>query len=176
MSFSREQVLSELYANVQLKDYLRMAFTEDLAEDLIQDVFCTLCELSDEMLQYLVSNDKLMKYAAGMIWNLTTVPRPGRMVYDKYMRHRHEELDQLRTDGTPADTAAGDYHEQLRRVEEALALLPEFDRVLLQTYLKNDSNATAVSRETGINKRSVQHYIQGAKKKIRATINSQSAP
>lgn len=166
---TRNEIISELYKSKDVAKALAKMQPADIREDLKQEIFIILCNLSEEKFWNLVNNNALKFWFVRTMLNLIYQSRPTESFYKNFRAKFEvfEDFDQL------ADTIEdeSDNKEQLEIVYHKLEMGVEnlhwYEKGILQIYLENKMNQKEVSRQTNIPYMSIVRTIATIKEKLR---------
>lgn len=166
---TRNEIISDLYKSKDVAKALSKMQPADIREDLKQEIFIILCNLSEEKFWNLVNNNALKFWFVRTMLNLIYQSRPTESFYKNFRAKFDvfEDFDQL------ADTIEdeSDNKEQLEIVYHKLEMGVEnlhwYEKGILQIYLENKMNQKEVSRQTNIPYMSIVRTIAIIKEKLR---------
>ena len=167
---SRDQIISELYTSKEIGQALRKMQPAHLREELKQEMFVSLCSISDEKFWHLHENKALKFWLVRCMLNMiysTGINQP----FFKNFRHQHEELHTDRPDVYTQHVTAEEERNHLEalydQMESKRAELTWYENELLNTWTDLNFNQKEISRKTGIPYMSVVKTISVIKQKLR---------
>jgi len=165
----RNELIAKLYQSKEITSALNKMQPASIREELKQEMFISLCSISDEKFFSIYNNNGLpgLKYwlvrcMLNMIYS-TSLNQP----FFRNFRMKWESLDGIEN---LSDTSNSnhDYKEMLfNKIDENRKLLSWYENEMLNTYIDLGFNQTEISRQTKIPYQSIVKTIQIIKKKIR---------
>jgi hypothetical protein len=165
----RNELISKLYQSKEITSALNKMQPASIREELKQEMFISLCSISDDKFFAIYNNNGLpgLKYwlvrcMLNMIYS-TSLNQP----FYRNFRMKWETLDGFEN---LCDTSNSnhDYKELLfNKIDENRKLLSWYENEMLNTYIDLGFNQTEISRQTKIPYQSIVKTIQIIKKKIR---------
>lgn len=166
---SRNEIISTLYESKEIAQALRKMQPASLREELRQEMFMALCNISDEKFWGIYNNNGipglkfwLVRTMLNMIYS-TSINQP----FYRNFRMKFETLEGFEN---ICDNfiSSHDYKEVLfNQIEENRKLLSWYENEILNTYIDLKFNQTEISRQTKIPYQSVVKTIQAIKKKLK---------
>jgi hypothetical protein len=166
---SRNEIISTLYESKEIAQALRKMQPASLREELRQEMFMALCNISDEKFWGIYNNNGisglkfwLVRTMLNMIYS-TGINQP----FYRNFRMKFETLEGFEN---ICDNfiSSHDYKEVLfNQIEENRKLLSWYENEILNTYIDLKFNQTEISRQTKIPYQSVVKTIQAIKKKLK---------
>jgi DNA-directed RNA polymerase specialized sigma24 family protein len=191
-ALSREQIIEALYNSPEIASAIAKMNPPELREDLKQEMFVAICELSAEKLIEIFEHKYLLFYAYKIMTNM--VKSSSSKFYkvfrrvmvsladmnDKPVYYGDEACDDLFTrcqfliaaaDREEAETGA-EHLSPLDKVEPAIESLEFYERGLFKVYVESSNSCAAVARKTGIPETSVRIGVRAAKSKLKRLIRA----
>jgi DNA-directed RNA polymerase specialized sigma24 family protein len=150
----RDQIITSLYNSKEVNEAIDKMEPAELREDLKAEMFLALMELPDERIITMHEQGFIKFYLVRMMLNMIKSDRSS--FYNKYRRQiRH----------TPeGEQPEADY--DLSDVTDQVKELHWYEQDLVFSYILNGCNATALSRQVGIPRRSIDYTLKLVRKKI----------
>jgi DNA-directed RNA polymerase specialized sigma24 family protein len=166
---NRNEIISKLYESKEIASALRKMQPAQLREELRQEMFISLCQLSDEKFWGIFNNNGvaglkfwLVRCMLNMIYS-TSINQP----FYRNFRMKWEILDGFENVSDNFNSNH-DYKEVLfNQIEDNRKLLSWYENEMLNTYIDLGFNQTEISRQTKIPYQSIVKTIQIIKKKLR---------
>lgn len=166
---NRNEIISKLYESKEIASALRKMQPAQLREELRQEMFISLCQLSDEKFWAIFNNNGvaglkfwLVRCMLNMIYS-TSINQP----FYRNFRMKWEILDGFENVSDNFNSNH-DYKEVLfNQIEDNRKLLSWYENEMLNTYIDLGFNQTEISRQTKIPYQSIVKTIQIIKKKLR---------
>lgn len=166
---SRSQITSELYLSKELASALNKMKPIELRDDLRQEMFISLCSLTDDKFWSIYDNNGLpgLKFwLVRVMLNMIHSTKSNQLFFRHY-RMKYESIEGLEN-LTDTDIDSKDEKELLfNKIEENRKNLSWYEDRMLETYMELGFNQTEVSRRTKIPYQSVVKTIGIIKKKLR---------
>lgn len=166
---SRSQITSELYLSKELASALNKMKPIELRDDLRQEMFISLCSLTDEKFWSIYDNNGLsgLKFwLVRVMLNMIHSTKSNQLFFRHY-RMKYESIEGFEN-LTDTDIDSKDEKELLfNKIEENRKYLSWYENEMLNTYIDLGFNQTEISRRTKIPYQSIVKTIQIIKKKIR---------
>ena len=167
---ARNQIISELYTSKEISQALRKMQPAHLRDELKQEMFVSLCSISDEKFWHLYENKALKFWLVRCMLN--TVYSTGiNQPFFKNFRHKHEELyanePEFYANHVTTDEERNHLEVLFDQMEEKRAGLSWYENELLNTWSDLNFNQKEISRKTGIPYMSVVKTISVIKQKLR---------
>jgi hypothetical protein len=190
-ALSRDQIIEALYNSPEIASALAKMNPAELRDDLRQEMFLALCELSEEKLFGLFEQRYLLFYTYRMMTNMaksnssrfykvfrrvtvSLADMNDKPVYtgDEVTGDLYTRCSFLmaRADRVDAE-AMEDHSNPLDKVGPALASLGFYEGGLFQVYMESGNCCAAVARKTGIPETSVRIGVRAAKAKLKKLIS-----
>lgn len=166
---NRNEIISKLYESKEIASALRKMQPAQLREELRQEMFISLCQLSDEKFWAIFNNNGvaglkfwLVRTMLNMIYSTKT-----NQTFYRNFRMKWEILDGFENVSDNFNSNH-DYKEVLfNQIEDNRKLLSWYENEMLNTYIDLGFNQTEISRQTKIPYQSIVKTIQIIKKKLR---------
>ena len=168
---NRSKIISELYESKEIASALRKMQPASLREELRQEMFYSLCNISDDKFWSIYNNNGinglkfwLVRTMLNMVYS-NSINQP----FFRNFRQRHEEFNNNYLDANVEvfDNEFVDYKELLfNKLEEGRKNLSWYENNLLDTYMELGFNQMEVTRKTKIPYQSVIKTIVIIKKKL----------
>ena len=166
---NRNKIISKLYESKEIASALSKMQPAQLREELRQEMFISLCQLSDEKFWAIFNNNGvaglkfwLVRCMLNMIYS-TSINQP----FYRNFRMKWEILDGFENVSDNFNSNH-DYKEVLfNQIQENRKLLSWYENEMLNTYIDLKFNQTEISRQTKIPYQSVVKTIQAIKKKLK---------
>lgn len=166
---TRQEIISNLYVSKDIKNALNKMQPASIRDDLKQEIFVILCNLSDEKFWNLYNNNALKFWFVRTMLNLIYQSRPTESFF-KNFRAKFESLDDFNTlediiEDTQVDIDA--IEKRYGILEQSLEKLHWYERGILDIYIECRMNQKEVSRQTKIPYMSIVKTIATIKSKIK---------
>jgi DNA-directed RNA polymerase specialized sigma24 family protein len=156
-------IIQTLYESKEINQAISKMQPAELRDDLKQEMFLVLCELSDDKVEDMYERNVLKYYVVRMMLNMMTGRRSS---FEKKFRQVFTEiLEEPEGKGFIIEDT-GEHHEFIDRVVKVVEGMHFYEAGLLKLYAEHNRNAMEVSRKTNIPYRSVYPVIKEAKLKI----------
>jgi hypothetical protein len=149
-------IISDLYNSKEVNEAINKMEPDHLRDELKSEMFLALCELPPERIIKMHEGGWIKFYLVRMMLNM--VKSKSSAFYKKF-RKVFCELPEIKVEDTVIDYSIED-------LEKAMKEMYWHERDMLMTYVLFDRNSTAVSRNSGIPRRTVDYTVNLAKKKI----------
>lgn len=166
---SRSQIIAELYESKEIAQALRKMQPASLREELRQEMFVSLCSITDDKFWSIYNNNGvgglkfwLVRCMLNMIYS-TSMNQP----FFRNFRAKFESIDGFDNIADIADDSKQEKELLFIKVEENRKSLSWYEDRLLNTYMELGFNQTEVSRRTKIPYQSVVKAITVIRKKLR---------
>jgi hypothetical protein len=166
---TRQEIIADLYISKEVKNTLSKMQPASIREDLKQEIFLILCNLSEEKFWNLVNNNALKFWFARTMLNLIYQSRPSESFF-KNFRAKFECLDDFNL--LPDTLGESDDNKEvieqtLIKLENSVNELHWYEKGILEIYIDCKMNQKKVSRETKIPYMSIVRTITTIKDKIK---------
>lgn len=165
---TRQEIIADLYVSKDVKNALSKMQPISIREDLKQEIFVILCNLSEEKFWNLVNNNALKFWFARTMLNLIYQSRPTESFF-KNFRAKFECLDDFNS--LPEVLSDVEYNEALEqtytKLEASVNDLHWYEQGILEIYIECKMNQKKVARETKIPYMSINRTIATIKDKIK---------
>lgn len=190
----RQEIISELYNSKELSEALQKMNPPELRKDLKQELFVVICKMDAEKLFELQSRNELRYYTVRIMLNL--IRSKTSTFYYQFRKHleiiissnfqltrdseKYENNEYTLSknlfkvwscDRQPDEDLTKEYEDNhidlINTIKGKQESLSWYEQDLFNLYIEKNKNASVLSRETGIPKRSIYHTIKGIKKKLR---------
>jgi len=169
---SRNEIISTLYESKEIAQALRKMQPASLREELRQEMFMALCNISDEKFWGIYNNNGiqglkfwLVRTMLNMIYS-TGLNTP----FFRHFRQKNEEFN-VNHEVVNFDSLNEEIQERkellFSKIEEGRKQLSWYENTLLETYMDLGFNQKELSRKTKIPYQSVIKTIMIIKKKLR---------
>ena len=169
---SRNEIISTLYESKEIAQALRKMQPASLREELRQEMFMALCNISDEKFWGIYNNNGipglkfwLVRTMLNMIYS-TGLNTP----FFRHFRQKNEEFN-VNHEVVNFDSLNEEIQERkellFSKIEEGRKQLSWYENTLLETYMDLGFNQKELSRQTKIPYQSVIKTIMIIKKKLR---------
>jgi hypothetical protein len=166
---SRSQIIAELYESKEIASALRKMQPASLREELRQEMFVSLCSISDEKFWSIYNNNGvgglkfwLVRCMLNMIYS-TSMNQP----FFKNFRAKFESIEGFDNLADIEDNSKDEKELLFIKVEQNRKSLSWYEDRLLKTYMDLGFNQTEVSRRTKIPYQSIVKAITIIRKKLR---------
>jgi hypothetical protein len=166
---SRSQIIAELYESKEIASALRKMQPASLREELRQEMFVSLCSITDEKFWSIYNNNGvgglkfwLVRCMLNMIYS-TSMNQP----FFKNFRAKFESIEGFDNLADVEDNSKQEKELLFIKVEQNRKSLSWYEDRLLKTYMDLGFNQTEVSRRTKIPYQSVVKAITIIRKKLR---------
>jgi DNA-directed RNA polymerase specialized sigma24 family protein len=166
---SRSQIIADLYESKEIASALRKMQPASLREELRQEMFVSLCSISDEKFWSIYNNNGvgglkfwLVRCMLNMIYS-TSMNQP----FFKNFRAKFESIEGFDNLADVEDNSKQEKELLFIKVEQNRKSLSWYEDRLLKTYMDLGFNQTEVSRRTKIPYQSVVKAITIIRKKLR---------
>jgi DNA-directed RNA polymerase specialized sigma24 family protein len=166
---SRSQIIAELYESKEIASALRKMQPASLREELRQEMFVSLCSISDDKFWSIYNNNGvgglkfwLVRCMLNMIYS-TSMNQP----FFKNFRAKFESIEGFDNLADVEDNSKQEKELLFIKVEQNRKSLSWYEDRLLKTYMDLGFNQTEVSRRTKIPYQSVVKAITIIRKKLR---------
>lgn len=166
---SRKEIIADLYESKDVKNALSKMQPASIRDDLKQEIFVILCNLSDDKFWNLVKNNALKFWFARTMLNLIYQSRPTESFF-KNFRAKFESLDDFNSlpDTLVDDESNNDQLDLIYdKLEFAVDNLHWYEKGILEIYIECRMNQKEVSRQTQIPYMSIVRTISSIKEKLR---------
>lgn len=165
---SRNAIIAELYESKELAEALRKMHPQELADDLKQEIFIALCGMPEDKLIEIHEKKQLKFYAVRIMLN---------MAHSKtsqfYYKYRKNEANTIKLrNNSPAESHFDEirHREIVTNILDELESLHWYEKDLFKLYMQSGCNASVVSRNTSIPKRSIYQTVKNVRDKIKKKI------
>jgi DNA-directed RNA polymerase specialized sigma24 family protein len=166
---SRSQIIADLYESKEIASALRKMQPASLREELRQEMFVSLCSISDDKFWSIYNNNGvgglkfwLVRCMLNMIYS-TSMNQP----FFKNFRAKFESIEGFDNLADIEDNSKDEKELLFIKVEQNRKSLSWYEDRLLKTYMDLGFNQTEVSRRTKIPYQSVVKAITIIRKKLR---------
>jgi DNA-directed RNA polymerase specialized sigma24 family protein len=166
---SRSQIIADLYESKEIASALRKMQPASLREELRQEMFVSLCSISDDKFWSIYNNNGvgglkfwLVRCMLNMIYS-TSMNQP----FFKNFRAKFESIEGFDNLADVEDNSKDEKELLFIKVEQNRKSLSWYEDRLLKTYMDLGFNQTEVSRRTKIPYQSVVKAITIIRKKLR---------
>lgn len=166
---SRSQIIADLYESKEIASALRKMQPASLREELRQEMFVSLCSISDDKFWSIYNNNGvgglkfwLVRCMLNMIYS-TSMNQP----FFKNFRAKFESIEGFDNLADVEDNSKQEKELLFIKVEQNRKSLSWYEDRLLKTYMDLGFNQTEVSRRTKIPYQSVVKAITIIRKKLR---------
>lgn len=167
---TRNEIIANLYNSKEIAQALRKMQPAHLRDELKQEMFVSLCGISEEKFWHLHENKALKFWLVRCMLNMiysTGINQP----FFKNFRHKHDELFSDQPDIYLKHITTEEERNHLEvlydLIEEKRAGLSWYENELLNTWTDLNFNQKEISRQTGIPYMSVVKTISVIKQKLR---------
>ena len=164
----RDVIIAELYESKELAEALRKMHPQELADDLKQEIFIALCGMPEDKLIEIHEKKQLKFYAVRIMLN---------MAHSKtsqfYYKYRKNEANTIKLrNNSPAESPIDEvrHMEIVSNILDELECLHWYEKDLFKLYMQSGRNASKVSRNTSIPKRSIYQTVKNVRDKIKKKI------
>ena len=166
MSYTKSQILTELYGSIQLNSMLSKFNAGGGSEDLKAELFAVLCEKSDEQIMDLHNKGQLMYFATGIVQRM--IFQKGSKFHRLYRSCVYEYTDAMLS--APDESLAKDKEQQIAAMEKGIDNLHWVEQRMLEIW-QDEGDMVSITRKTKIPYRQVQNIIGNAKKKLMTEVS-----
>jgi hypothetical protein len=166
---TRSELIAELYESKEIASALRKMQPASLRDELRQEMFVSLCSISDEKFWSIYNNNGLgglkfwlVRCMLNMIYS-TSMNQP----FFRNFRAKYEAIDGFQNIPEVEDNSKEAKELLFIQVESNRKNLTWYEDTMLDTYIDLGFNQTEVSRRTKIPYQSVVKTITVIKKKLR---------
>lgn len=182
---TRDEIIQDLYLSIEISKAISKMQPAELRDDLKQEMFLVLCELSDEAVVNMYERKYLKYYLVRTMLNMMTGRRSTfankfRQVFveiigDAFTPDEERVIEagerNIRSGkdvrlGGWTEEITDEHHTFIENTVKAVNELHFYEAGLLKLYAEHNRNASEVARKTNIPYRSVYPVIREAKKKI----------
>lgn len=163
---SRNEIIEELYLSKDISQALRKMQPASLRDDLRQEMFISLCTLSDEKFWNLYENKALKFYLVRAMLNMIYSTKHTDIFFKNY-REKFETLENFNNLEDKVDNSK-DFKEQLfDNLDNNRKQLCWYENSLLEQYIQCNYNQMELHRKTKIPYQSIVKTIALIKKKLK---------
>lgn len=166
---TRNEIIESIYKSKDIKSALAKMQPASIRDDLKQEMFISLCAISDEKFWAIYNNNGesgLKYWLVRTMLNMIYTTRMNQPFFRHY-RAKYESLDNIH-ELSQVDDDSKDQKEKLYdQIEASRKNLSWYEDMLLTTYSDLNCNQMEISRKTGIPYMSIVKTIASIKKKIR---------
>lgn len=166
---TRSELIAELYESKEIASALRKMQPASLREELRQEIFLSLCNITDEKFWSIYNNNGiggLKFWLVRCMLNMIYSSKPTDYFY-RHFRMKLESLEPLENIQDVQDNSKEAKELLFIQVESNRKDLTWYENTMLETYIDLGFNQTEVSRRTKIPYQSVVKTITVIKKKLR---------
>ena len=164
----RDAIIAELYESKELAEALRKMHPQELADDLKQEIFIALCGMPEAKLIEIHEKKQLKFYAVRIMLNMAHSKTSS--FYYKYRKNESQKLRPNMTSPAEAPIDEIRHSEVVANILDELDDLHWYERDLFKLYMQSGCNASEVSRNTLIPKRSIYQTVKNVREKIKKKI------
>jgi DNA-directed RNA polymerase specialized sigma24 family protein len=150
----KEEIISQLYLSKEVNEAIQKMEPAELRDDLKAEMFLALMELPDDRVIKMHEQGFIKFYLVRMMLNMIKSDRSS--FYNKYRRQIIQP--------TELEDREQDYN--LDDVTESVKDLHWYEQDLVFSYILNGCNATELSRQVGIPRRSIDYTLNLVRKKV----------
>lgn len=170
---TRQNIISELYISKEVNKALSKMQPAQLRDDLKQEIFLILCNLSEEKFWNLYNNNALKFWFVRTMLNLIYQSRPSESFF-KNFRAKFECIDDFnKLPDLLEDVNDNKVDKEVifEKLELSVNDLHWYERGLLEVYIECKMNKKEVARQTKIPYMSIVNTISVIKTKIKEDLN-----
>jgi len=164
----RSVIIAELYNSKEIANALRKMQPSSLREELRQEIFLALCNISDEKFWSIYNNNGangLRFWLVRSMLNMVYSHKPTDSFYRNF-RIKNEPIEPLENLPNVEDDSKQAKEVLFERLENNKKSLTWYENAMLECYVELGFNQTEVSRRTTIPYTSVVKVINVIKKKL----------
>lgn len=163
----RNEIIADLYTDKDIDTAIGKMNPPELREDLRQEMFLVLCELSEDRLFTMYEGGYLKFFLVRTMLNMI---KSDRSTFHKRFRAVFTEFNEWHSKYTTDEFEAKEG--ALKCVTEALDGLAWYEREILKLYSET-RNIVKISKDTKIPYRSLFKTIQNAKRKMKVALRKE---
>lgn len=166
MQKTRNQIIEELYLSKDISSALRKMQPASLRDDLRQEMFISLCNLSEEKFWNLYENNALKFYLVRAMLNMIRSTGMNQPFFRNF-RAKFESIEEVHNIEDQIDDSKGEKEKLFDLLEERRADLCWYENTLLDQYVTSGFNQMEVHRKTKIPYISIVKTISLIKRKLK---------
>ena len=163
---SRNEIIEELYLSKDISQALRKMQPASLRDDLRQEMFISLCNLSDQKFWNLYENNALKFYLVRAMLNMirsTGMNQP----FFKNFRAKFESIEEIDNIADQIDDRKDEKEKLFDLLDERRKDLCWYENTLLDQYVASNFNQMELHRKTRIPYPSIVKTISLIKNKLK---------
>jgi hypothetical protein len=163
---TRNEIIEELYLSKDISQALRKMQPASLRDDLRQEMFISLCTLSDEKFWNLYENNALKFYLVRAMLNMirsTGMNQP----FFKNFRAKFESIEEIDNIADQIDDRKDEKEKLFDLLDERRKDLCWYENTLLDQYVASNFNQMELHRKTRIPYPSIVKTISLIKNKLK---------
>lgn len=163
---TRNQIIEELYLSKDISQALRKMQPASLRDDLRQEMFISLCNLSDQKFWNLYENNALKFYLVRAMLNMirsTGMNQP----FFKNFRAKFESIEEIDNIADQIDDRKDEKEKLFELLDERRKDLCWYENTLLDQYVASNFNQMELHRKTRIPYPSIVKTISLIKNKLK---------
>ena len=167
---NKETIITQMYSDKDINQAIGKMQPAELQEDLRQEIFLVLCEMSDDRLCGMWTSGYLKYFIVRTMLNMAKSDRSA--FFNQFRRSFTEYCDNYEV---ADDTNCID--EQVdARLKSSMNELHWYERNVFELYAENGRNALKLSRDTKIPYRSLFKTVSKVKKKLSKALRKEDTP
>lgn len=157
MAVNRSDIIQQLYNDKDIRQAIGKMQPVELQDDLRQEMFLVLCEMSEDRLLTMYENGFLKFY---LVRTMLSMIKSDRSTFFKTFRRG---MDEWTGQKDLSDNFTDDYEMMVFKMEKGLSVLHWYEKEIFKLYADNRMNIMEVSRLTKIPYRSLSMTIKKVK-------------
>jgi len=163
---TRNEIIEELYLSKDISQALRKMQPASLRDDLRQEMFISLCTLSDEKFWNLYENNALKFYLVRAMLNMIYSSKHTDIFYRNF-RAKYETLENFNNLEDTVDNSKIEKEILFDNIDKNRKRLCWYENTLLEEYIQCNFNQMELHRKTKIPYQSIVKTITLIKKKLK---------
>lgn len=163
---TRNQIIEELYLSKDISQAIRKMQPAELRDDLRQEMFISLCTLSEEKFWNLYENNALKYYLVRAMLNMIRSTGMNQPFFRNF-RAKFEAIEQMTNLEDQIDNSKDEREVLFDAMEERRRELCWYENTLLDQYVECNFNQMELHRKTRIPYPSIVKTIALIKKKLK---------
>ena len=166
MQKTRNQIIEELYLSKDISQALRKMQPASLRDDLRQEMFISLCNLSDVKFWNLHENNALKYYLVRAMLNMIRSTGMNQPFFRNF-RAKFEAIEAIENLEDRIDNSKAEKESLFETMEQRRGQLCWYENTLLDQYVECNFNQMELHRKTRIPYPSIVKTISLIKKKLK---------
>ncbi len=164
---NRTEIISNLYADKDIRDAINKMNPDDLRDDLRQEMFLVICEMSEDKLVERYKEGSLKFYLVRTMLNMI---KSDRSTFYLKFRRQFEEWTVAHDKPMPNDDSTDEII--LDKVKKSVEQLHWYERELLRLHAESGKTLRSISKETKIPYRSILLTVKTTRTRLRKIIRN----